>query len=432
MENRKGNYLEKTFFSAVKEKSESIKSNRRKIQSLKTRKTDADSETFREREQEMITQLNKLISERERLLMDELEQASLQANSKSFSFGIRETNHPNQKATFTIQQTASSFFCIKQMQSNIRRLYKVKQADRHQIVCQLRETLGDKFPKYVVRIDISSFYESIPIRSILKKLEADHLLSAVSKRLIRRLVNEYGQLIETDIGLPRGIGVSAYLAEIYLREFDEAIRGYPGVVYYARYVDDIAVVFCPAPNQGTFGFRKLIVKKLASLSLTRNRNKTAILTITPNSQHTMEYLGYKFVVGGGAVNLAMTANKVDRYKKRVELAFVAYSKRSKRSERDARRWLVKRLRFLTGNTRLVNSKKHVVSGIFFSNSLLTDLTDLSTLDAHLSNQISSVKSTRLRRLLSNYRFRHGFEKRIYYQFSASELSMIVKVWKDAE
>ena len=431
LENRKGNYLETNLFPTVREKTTSIQSCRNRLQALKTERSNYSSVNFAKSEEELLTEMNKLKEERELLLKETLEAASLEVTSKSFSFRLRQVTYGNNRPAFTADQVASSFFCVKQLQFNIRRLYKVKQANRHDIVCQLREILGDGFPKYIIRTDITSFYESILRSRILRKLQTDQLLTIASKRLIRRLLSEYGELTGAIVGLPRGIGVSAYLAELYMRDFDRIVKRYPGVVYYARYVDDIAVVFCPPPNQGTMGIRRTIASAINSLSLKRNRQKTSCLDLRSDSQGSVEYLGYRFKMDSNEVVLTMTPKKVNRYKKRVNLIFEAYSKESKRSEKKARRWLEKRIRFLTGNTRLVNNKKNVVSGIFFSNALLTDLSDLKKLDELLDARISAMQSDRVRRRLAYYSFLRGYEERRFNNFSANDLSMIVKVWKDA-
>mgnify|MGYP003675423541 FL=1 len=111
------------------------------------------------------------------------------------------------------------------------------------------------------------------------------------------------------------------------------------------------------------------------------------------------------------------------------LSFSAYDKKSKKSEKNARALLEKRVRFLTGNTRLVNNKKNVVSGVFFSNSLLSNLDDLDELDSYLAAKISTLTSARLRARLSQHSFKNGFQTRKYHKFSARDLSQIVEVWK---
>jgi hypothetical protein len=432
IENRKGIYLEGEYFPDVEEKSKEIQSVKNDLRSLKQEKAGYSEDDYEAKRTELSSQLESLKELKEKLLLEELEAISKRINSKGFSFGITEVDVGKPKKAFMAERNAATFFALKQVQHNIRSIYKVKQANRHEIVCQLRELLGDKFPKYILRTDISSFYESIPRKQLLKKLRDDPLLTLASKKIIRRILFEYGDITGSDVGLPRGIGISAYLAELYMRDIDRSIRDYPGVLYYARYVDDIFIIFCPPPNIGTKPLRRAVVREFQNLGLKRNRKKTKIIKSAPGITNSIQYLGYKFSFGSGSVELRMTDAKINRYRQRIDLTFSAYDKKSqrpKKSEKIARALLEKRVRFLTGNTRLVNNKKNVVSGVFFSNSLLTELNDLGDLDIYLASKISSLTNPRLRNRLSKHSFKSGFQTRKYYKFSAHDLCKIVEVWK---
>lgn len=430
IENRKGNYLEAEFFPEVAKKAQNIKNCKNELKLLRKSKESLTEDEFESKISKLSAEIESLKEEKEGILLAELEAASAEIGSKGFSFDIEEVDVGKPQKAFIARRCASTFFAMKQLQHNIRRLYQVKQANRHEIVCQLRELLGDRFPKYVIRTDISSFYESIPRKQLLKKLRDDPLLTLASKKLIRRILFEYSAVTGSgDVGLPRGIGISAYLAELYMREIDRAIRDYPGVLFYARYVDDILIIFCPPPNVGTRKFRRKIAGAFKKIELKRNRTKTETFTLPPSQPHSIQYLGYKFTCGTASIELKMTDKKVDRYKQRIDLSFSAYDKKSKRSEKNARALLEKRVRFLTGNTRLVNNKKNVVSGIFFSNSLLSELDDLDHLDTYLATKIVALGSARLQARLSQHSFRKGFETRKYHKFSARDLSQIVEVWK---
>lgn len=432
IENRRGVYLEGEFFPDVEKKSKEIQVVKRELELLKQQKKALADDKFEAKKAELSKKLEEIKEQKEKLLTDKLEDISSQINSKGFTFGIKEIDIGMPKKAFAADKNAATFFALKQIQHNIRRLYKVKQANRHQIVCQLRELLGDKFPKYIIRTDISSFYESIPRKQILGKLRDDPLLTLASKKIIRRILFEYSAITGCDVGLPRGIGISAYLAELYMRDIDRTVRDYPSVLYYARYVDDIFIIFCPPPNIGTWPFRRTIAKELNNLGLKRNRKKTQIITTGSGVTNSVQYLGYKFTISSGPVKLRMTDRKIKRYKQRVDLAFSAYDKKSsmpKKSEEKARSLLEKRVRFLTGNTRLVNNKKNVVSGVFFSNGLLTETTDLAVLDKYLSAKVAGLANTRLKSRLSNQSFVKGFQTRKYHKFSAHDLCEIVEVWK---
>ena len=429
IENRRGTFLEGDYFPEVAKLSKKIQSHNSELRSLKKKKAAYSSEDFESETTELSQTIHSLKEEKERLLLKELNEASSKILSKEFSFGIKKIDVGKEKKVFTADRNAATFFALKQVQHNIRRLYKVKQANRHQIICQLRELLGDGFPKYVIRTDIASFYESIPRTVLLKKLRDDPLLTLTSKTLIRRILFEYSNITGRDVGLPRGIGISAYLAELYMRDMDYAIRDYPGVLYYSRYVDDIFIIFCPPPNIGTSAFRRVVANGFKSLELKRNRKKTRIFYSKPGVTKAIQYLGYKFEIGNSAVDLRMTDKKVTRYKQRINLTFSAYDKQSRTSEKKARALLEKRVRFLTGNTRLVNNKKNVVSGIFFSNPLLNKMQDLKNLDSHLRLKVLALVSLRLKNRLLQHTFEQGYITRKYHKFSAQDLSRIVKVWK---
>ena len=289
IENRKGNYLEGKFFPEIEKLSHEVQGCTNELRSLRRKKKSYSSEKYDELKAASLEQLKKSKEKRETELVKKLEEVSKEVCSKKFSFGMSEVDIGQPKKVFVANQTAAAFFALKQIQFNIRRLYKVKQSNRHQLICQLRELMGDKLPKYIIRTDISSFYESIPQSKIWQKLSDDPLLTLQSKKLIRRIFFEYKQLTGSDIGLPRGIGISAYLAELYMRKIDDTIRNHQGVLFYARYVDDIVVIFCPPPNVGTLEFRKLIVKAFSRLSLKRNRSKTNI--IDAKKAFELTYLG---------------------------------------------------------------------------------------------------------------------------------------------
>ena len=433
-ENRRGNYLEAEFFPDVEEKSKQIHSLRQEMISLKEGKSKYSESEYEKKETEITNRLKDLYKEKKQLLDEQLESISLKINSRSFSFGIKEVDVGTPEKAFVAERNGATFFALKQVQYNINRLYKVRQSNRYHIICQIRELLGDKFPKYILRTDISSFYESIPRNHLLKKLSNEPLLTPLSKRIIRKILFEYGNITGSDVGLPRGIGISAYLAELYMRDIDRIIRDYPSVIYYARYVDDIFIIYCPPPNTGPKNFVHTFIEELKKLELKRSREKTQFEKIDPDKESSIQYLGYKFSICSGSVNLGMTDKKLKRYKDRINRTFEAYHKKSgmpEKSEQKARSLLEKRIRFLTGNTRLVNNKKNIVSGIFFSNSLLTQLNDLDCLDKCLTDRINSLNNSRLKKRLEQYSFKKGFETKKYHKFSAHELYKIVQVWKYA-
>ena len=54
--------------------------------------------------------------------------------------------------------------------------------------------------------------------------------------------------IKKGLGVPRGIGISSLLSEIYMRDLDDCIKKRPEVIFYARYVDDIFILLSQLPQ----------------------------------------------------------------------------------------------------------------------------------------------------------------------------------------
>lgn len=360
-------------------------------------------------------------------LMDDISQKVLKS---SFKIGLSQKTGPKGKPVFCIDADPETFFVIKQLERNINRIYGVKQANRHDLVCQLRDMLDSKFPFELVRTDVSSFYESINRKRLVEKLDGDQLLSPASRKYIKQVLDSYGEISGSSTGVPRGVGVSAYLAELYLRPVDKAIRAIPGLVLYCRFVDDIVAVFARPPTGKNLGsFKDLIIAIFGDNGLTHNTGKTSEFKLSDPDPKKFEYLGYRFLLSSGKCEISPSAAKVAKYRARMNAAFADYWREKPANPKSAFRKLVGRVKFLTGNTRLSNSKSCAVTGIYFNNSIATDLSSFELLDKRLKTRISELKRTSLQKQLKNLKFTTGFEQRRYHNFSTRELQMIVKAWK---
>lgn len=360
-------------------------------------------------------------------LMDDISQKVLKPN---FRIDLSQKTGPKGKPVFCIDAEPETFFVIKQLQRNIHRIYGVKQANRHDLVCQLRDMLGSSFPFELVRTDISSFYESIDRKRLVEKLDRDQLLSPASKKYIKQVLDSYGAISGTLTGVPRGVGISAYLAELYLRPVDKAIRAIPGMVLYCRFVDDIVAVFARPPAGKSLGsFKDRIIAIFGDNGLTHNASKTLELKLADAAPKKFEYLGYRFHLKPGQIEISPSAAKVAKYRSRLNAAFAEYWQERPLNPKGAFRKLVGRVKFLTGNTRLSNSKSRAATGIYFNNSLATDLSSFKLLDKRLKTRITELKRTSLQKQLKKLKFTTGFEQRRYHNFSTKELQMIVRAWK---
>lgn len=94
--------------------------------------------------------------------------------------------------------------------------------------------------KYSYKVDISNYFNSIPVDKMLMKLEplldlnTYHLFETI---LLDKRVIFNNQLIEEDKGVMAGTPFAVFLANIYLMDLDAKFKEYT----YARYSDDIIV-----------------------------------------------------------------------------------------------------------------------------------------------------------------------------------------------
>ena len=149
----------------------------------------------------------------------------------------------NGKQVYSIENTARNFIISRVLQQKIKQVYKLNSTSRNIISSQLRNILGDRYPKIVIKADVKAFYESINFDEVIRSMEDDHLMSAQFISLLKSINFQYKQYSGQDKGVPRGIGVSAFVAEYVMRDFDKSIRSMDGLYYYARFVDDIIAIF---------------------------------------------------------------------------------------------------------------------------------------------------------------------------------------------
>lgn len=427
LENRKGVYLEGKYFHDIVPITNRIKQCSSDLREIKrsTNATEADIES-------LTGLLADLKESKEEKLMEALQGISQNILDSGFRILLTKISIPNEKPLYTPDTSPEHYFAIKQLQHNVSRLFQVMPANRISIVSQVKALFDNNFPKYVVRTDIKDFYESIPHEPILKRLNDDSLLSPFSKKLLRQILEDYKRKAETVRGIPRGIGVSAYIAELFMKNIDEDIKALKDVTYYARYVDDIVVIFTPTtlhkPPNYLMAVRDIVENK-HSMSL--NDNKTHSFDLTGmGSSLRFDYLGYRIVYDNQSLKILLSVNRTNKYRDRIRLSFCEYIKNAKANEKKARKLLVKRVRYLTGNTKLFNNKKHVLVGIYYSNSHLTDVKYLSALDRNLLYMINTcITSPSLQRRLQRFSFCNGFTTKRYSPFTAQELSNITSLWK---
>lgn len=458
LENRNGNNLENRFKEDFVESRKILKEIKKKQKKL----TKANSEDERKI---ILNRIRELKDSRKEKIKNvfELQEEKIKMHCINLELG---GNFGGQ--CYKFEENLLNFFISKKIQYNINRNYKVKQTSRHNILSAFINLIEDQFPKYVIRTDIKSFYESVPQEQILEKIKKDHLLSISSINYIQRIFQEYNRLTnqqkDNGVGLPRGIGVSAYLSELFMRDIDNQIRSFEDLVYYARYVDDIVVVFIPKSIDVEKSYLakyyikikdvvtkrgiKLNQKKTNCFNLTNNIYSLILRIETFKYEHMLsqeltqndgiEFLGYQIgfrteikirsaqkIKKGKIQNteeksnthkfsVQLSENRTDKYLKRINSAFAHFTKKKDHNRNYAFKLLEARIRYLTSNTKLKNSKSRVFVGVYYSNPFLNDDYSLQRLDKRLNwktgrSGLSQMEKDKLKR----HSFKSGFQKRTF-------------------
>ncbi len=437
IEKRRGRVPDLVFFPSVKNKTDILRERISEINLFRK----SQKGTYSQSDQAIFDSLcegrEAARQDRDQELLLCLKDVSDRISQKSFVVDFSPTTGPGGKTIFKIpNDVPDHYYALKQLSHNINRIYKVKQADRNQIIAQLSDYLSDKFPYHIVRTDVAGFFENIDHSQLLTKLKEDQLLSQTSIRLIERILYTYAQISETPgKGIPRGVGISAYLSEIFMRDFDSAMASTPDVVFYARFVDDIVVVFAPAPTSMPQSYLAGIREHLKQKRLLINLQKTVESPLTPDglvddrTGWTFEYLGYRFITGQ-KLKIKLSDSKAKKYSERLAASFLRYHSQRAKDSKSAYRLLLKRVRYLTGNTQLTHSKKNAYVGIYFGNPHLSDLGQLRALDGLLAGHMARISSASLKSKLSKLSFLDGYNQRIFRRFHREgEFQEIVKAWK---
>jgi Reverse transcriptase (RNA-dependent DNA polymerase) len=338
---------------------------------------------------------------------------------------------------------------LRHVASNIRRVTGVKQDDRQFIVTCIKEMLSEGTTFRVYKFDIASFYESVRVEGILHNLGNDIAFSGQSVRALRSLFTE---LEKAGIcGLPRGLSISATLAEYLLRTFDGRMSDTGGIWFYARFVDDILIVTDGKEDREKF---TASASRFLPTGLFFN-SKSASFDFKPfakpgskGQEACFDFLGYRFSVShvhrskddklSRAVWLDIAPNKVSKLKTRIAKSLLTYSK-----ENDFEN-LLARIRLLTSNFNFVDRKSGVrrTSGIYFNYPLVSSEASLAipALDKYLRSAITSPHpknklrpsvSPADRQKLVNLTFSDGFKNKRFFSFGSSRLAELTSCWSYA-
>lgn len=376
-----------------------------------------------------------LQQDKRRALEHALEGLSAELSSElakgQFSWGLKLGPKLKTRQTYIVSGDAKVYFTRKQLELNLKNTHGIKAPNRHQLVAQFRDSLEGQLPAHVIRTDIAEFYESI-CHSKLRTLLGRGGLSETSRLLIDQLLSEWFALTGRKVGLPTGVGIAAYLAEIYARSLDARIATESQIRFFGRYVDDIVVVV--ASEEACIHVATVVQSVLGDAGLTENLSKREIhkpVTGKQNLLGPINFLGYSLSKTAGHVSVSLEERVFKRYESRIKLAFARWDRLSSpKSGHEG--LLLDRIKFLTGNTKLVNSKGRAVTGIYFNYPAMTEMDQLSKLDKQLRNQLANSRLPKtLKTRLKAQSFVAGFTGRVFHSFSQDRLKRLVVVWREA-
>jgi len=408
-----------------------------KVGELKNLRKQIQQERDFDRKKILYANKKRLKKERDTLVSDVLDEVTDGINNHTINL-VLGGDYGGQSYMF--EHNIQNFFISKKIQDNINRTYNVKQSSRYAILSELLNLLEDNFPKYVIRTDIKSFYESIPQKKLLDKINNDYLLSIKTKKFIHQIIASYNDLTgqtnsETAKGVPRGVGISAYLSELFMRGIDNKIRELDDLVYYARYVDDIIAIFVPKSKNidstHLTGYKTKLTDLITSEGLSLNIAKTSeynlleglrFIRFDDNSRNfkpqPINYLGYEIgsIKNGKIYNLntRLSDNKINKYFNKIKLSFQYFENKKNHNRKNAFKLLSARINYLSSNTKLRNNKDKVFVGIYYSNPFLNSDVSLEKLQTRLKWHISRAGFTNdEKQIMLKYSFIDGFKKKTF-------------------
>lgn len=365
-------------------------------------------------------------------------------NDDGFSYGKISFATINNKRVL-IPNEFKDILALRKANDNLKRIYGVRQSDRNDIVRHVICMLEEPVPFFVYKLDIKDFYESINRNKLLEKLSKSSIISYKTKKLIKLFFELPHVYLEK--GLPRGIGLSATMAELYLEDFDDKVKRTGSVFYYARYVDDIILFTCDKIIDFQSFFEGFLPDDLEF-----NSAKCREINIHNDDKGIManefNYLGYCFCVRNGRVKssekrevkVTISKKKILKLKRKIVLSLKDYCNTNNFP------LLEKRIKFLTSNVILEKAKKisdeessPLYSGVYYNYLHIRSHDQLKILDlfknkmlfscrGSLGNQLINKGDKELLRTLRKYSFLSGYKNRRKVSFTFKEINDIRRCW----
>lgn len=184
-----------------------------------------------------------------------------------------------------------------------------------------------------IRIDIKDFYPSIDHALLLKALRTrihkKEILELIESAISTNTLGDRARRSrkrETR-GVPQGLAISNILAEIFLRDFDEAMERQFGNGYF-RYVDDILILCNASDKTELIGDLPSLLSNMGLI--VHDLMEPGSKSRTGSLGEPIEYLGYVFT--GNKVSVRQSS--IDSIETSLARIFVQYQKSLKEKPKD--------------------------------------------------------------------------------------------------
>ena len=284
-----------------------------------------------------------LKADRENLVRDTLEQAQIDPSPLS---RFREVHKKGKKCFHFSEYTTN--LITRATCNYLSQRFRITPPNRDRVVKSVIEAMSDASPFHVIRRDIKSFYENIPIEEMRDRLLFD---TAISKQ-VRSHLRAYFSILPGSTGLPRGIGLTTILAELAMHQFDQAVRALPGVYRYFRYSDDI-LILCTDDLGATESKISELLPAPMKFNLSKSHSRSFFPIKNNDEMRNFDYLGYNFAANTASprkgdpriCSVTISDSKIRRIKTRLYLSF-------KSIRPNEHGLFLNRVRYLSGNYRV--------------------------------------------------------------------------------
>ena len=344
---------------------------------------------------------------------------------------------------------------LRKSNFNIKLQTRVKQRSRDEVVANLAQILKEGLPYRIYRLDIKSFYESFDLDMIYEKINKETYFDPHTKKLVISFFSNY--VISGGKGLPRGLSISATLAEYLMGPFDRYVLRSNNVSFYARYVDDIVIVTSGnenpheflnkikkiLPNNLEFSKKKEYIKEVIKVKTVKKPTDAKISA-------KFDYLGYKFTISDPIkisdlplgkhfreLNLDIADNKVNKIKFKVTKSLMEFHRKGNYN------LLKNRIKLLTNNYNVLDRSLGIKINVGIYSSYhrvqAEKSVGLKALDIFLAKAIFSKNfhkpphkkfflSVTQKNELVKASFYSGFTNKSFVHFSPSMQIKIQKCW----